>query len=106
MRLQAGISIAAYAPVPGVLMGYGPDLAANSGTAAGMVDQILRGADPATMPILNSEYSLMVNMVVAESLGIDIPRGILRQAGLIMRNTDEPEATDAATEEVDEASDD
>lgn len=87
-RLQAGISIPVYTEVPAILMGYGPDLEANSINAAGLVDQILHGADPAVMPVLNSEYGLMVNLVVAESLGIEVSRNVLRQASMIIRTDD------------------
>ncbi len=85
MRVKVGISLPAYAEVPGALMGYGPDLAKNGILAARQVDQILRGADPAVMPVQNSEYALMVNLMAAAVLEIDVPRSILRRANLIMR---------------------
>ena len=59
--------------------------------------------DPAAMPVLNSEYALVVNLVAAGSLGIDIPRGILRQADLIMRpGGDETGAIEVTAEAEDE----
>jgi putative ABC transport system substrate-binding protein len=88
MQLQAGISIPAYLPMPGILMGYGPDPFAGGEQAAGMVDRILRGADPADLPVESAEYFLMVNLETAEMIGIDLPRGILRQADLIVRPGD------------------
>ena len=88
-RLKVGVSLPAYAAVPGFLMGYGPNLDANGILAAHQVDEILRGADPAIMPVQNSEYGLMVSLIAAEALDIDIPRSILRQAEIIMRANDE-----------------
>lgn len=89
MRLKAGISIAAYADFPGILMGYGPDITANAAQAARLVDQILRGADPADIPVENAEYALIINLETAMALEIDIPRGVLRQADAIVRPDDE-----------------
>jgi putative ABC transport system substrate-binding protein len=108
-RLHVGMAVFAVAEAPGLLVGYGPDFNGNAVLAAGMVDEILQGADPADMPVLNSEYALMVNLGVAQSLGIDIPRAVLRQADVIIRPAAEEmeaEATPEATEETDGASDD
>jgi putative ABC transport system substrate-binding protein len=88
LRLKAGVVIPAAVPVPGILMGYGPDTFANGQQAAGIVDRIFRGAVPGEMPVEISEYFLMVNLQTAENLGLAVPRSILRQAETIVRPGD------------------
>jgi putative tryptophan/tyrosine transport system substrate-binding protein len=85
MQLQAGISIPAYMPMPGVLMGYGPDPSTGGQQASKIVDRILMGADPSDMPVQSAEYFLMVNLETAMVIDLDISRGILRQANMIVR---------------------
>lgn len=102
MRLQAGLSIELFGRVPGVLMGYGPSTLANAQLAAAMVDQILRGADPAEMPVQNAETGLMINLEIAQGLGIDVPRGVLRQAELIIRSGDMDDTQDTTETEEEE----
>jgi len=48
---------------------------------ASLVDQILRGAKPASLPIeLAAKYFLSVNLKTAKALGIILPRSLLQQA--------------------------
>ena len=105
MRLRAGLAIPIYGRIPGVLMGYGPDVKANAAQTAQMADLILRGADPAEVPVQNAESSLMINLQMAEMLSIEVPRGALRQAGMIMRSGDDP-ASDQEPETTPEAGED
>lgn len=65
----------------GGLMSYGPDIASNFGRAADLIDRILRGADPATLPFENpTGFPLAVNMKVAHAMGADVPESLLLQA--------------------------
>jgi putative ABC transport system substrate-binding protein len=65
----------------GGLMSYGasfPDLFRRD---ASYVDEILKGADPAEMPIqLATEFELVVNQRTAQALGLTIPTSILLRA--------------------------
>jgi putative ABC transport system substrate-binding protein len=65
----------------GALMSYGASFPELYRGAAGYVDEILKGASPAEMPIqLASEFELVVNQRVAQQLGLTIPPSILLRA--------------------------
>lgn len=106
IQRKAALVIPAAVPSPGVLMGYGPDTFVNGRQAAGIVDRILRGADPGLMPLENAELFLMVNLQSAAFLGLEVPRSVLRQAEMIFRpgDLDDFELPGAAT--GDEATED
>jgi putative ABC transport system substrate-binding protein len=95
LALERGIAMAGVANIPefGYLMSYGPSLPATEEQAAQIVDHVLRGASPADMPVQPADNFLAINLDQAEILGIEIPRGILRQADAISRpgDFDEPE---------------
>jgi len=64
-----------------VLVVYGPNRADLFRRAAGFVDKILKGANPAELPIEQpAKFDLIVNMRVARALGIEIPRSLLVRA--------------------------
>ena len=69
-------------------MGYGPDPFTGGQQAAGIVDRILRGADPSELPVETAEYFLMINLETAMMIELEVPRGVLRQADLIARPGD------------------
>jgi putative ABC transport system substrate-binding protein len=69
----------------GVMMGYGPNYAEMGKQAARMVDQILDGAAPSSLPVENSEVFLGINMQTAQTIGIEIPDSILRNAQQLIR---------------------
>ncbi len=65
----------------GGLMAYGADTDALYRAAATYVDKILKGADPAEMPISQAtKFLLTVNLKTAKALGITFPRSILLRA--------------------------
>ena len=65
----------------GGLMAYGPNLDAIFDRAAGLADQILKGASPADLPLeLPTRFDLAVNLETAKILGLTIPESILVRA--------------------------
>lgn len=73
---------------PGYAVNYGPDFSIIYRQVAEMTDRFLRGASPAETPILVAENGLVINLEVTESLGLDVPVSVLRQANLIVRPGD------------------
>lgn len=65
----------------GGLLSYGPSRRDNYRRAAGYVDRILRGANPAEMPIEQpTKFELVVNLKTAKSLGIKMPSTVMVRA--------------------------
>lgn len=65
----------------GLLLGYGPDQERLYPRAAIIADQILRGRDPATIPIERPDrFDLGINLATARSLGISLPQSLLIRA--------------------------
>ena len=70
----------------GGLMAYGPNQAVLLRRAAEYVDKILRGANPADLPIEQAtQYVLIVNSETADALGLAIPESILERADEVIR---------------------
>jgi putative ABC transport system substrate-binding protein len=65
----------------GGLFSYGPDNADIFRRAAGYVDRILRGANPAELPVqVPIKFELVVNLKTAKSLGLIVPDKLLATA--------------------------
>jgi len=65
----------------GGLLSYGPNVLDLFRRTAGLVDRILRGANPADIPVeLPNVYDFVVNLRTARALGVVIPRSVLLQA--------------------------
>jgi ABC-type uncharacterized transport system substrate-binding protein len=70
----------------GGLMAYGPNQAVLARRAAEYVDKILRGANPADLPIEQAtQYVLVVNLKAANALRFTIPESILQRADEVIR---------------------
>lgn len=65
----------------GGLMSYSPDFDAIARRGAHYVDRILRGANPADLPIEQpTTYQLVINLKTAKTLGLDVPSSLLAGA--------------------------
>ena len=53
--------------------------------AARMADRVLRGADPAAMPVETADFYLTVNVAAAARIGLELSEEILQQADVILR---------------------
>lgn len=69
----------------GTLTGYGPMQEASGRQTARLADQILRGAQPSSLPVEATEMYLGVNLETARAIGLEIPDTILRRADTIIR---------------------
>ena len=65
----------------GGLISYGPDLIALAKLAASYVDRVLKGAQPADLPVQNpTRYELIINTKAAMGLGLTLPPAVLARA--------------------------
>jgi putative ABC transport system substrate-binding protein len=65
-------------PRAGALMSYWFDQADQFAQAASYMDRILRGANPADLPVQQpTKYSLVINLNTAKTLGLTIPERVL-----------------------------
>ena len=76
---------AANAALMSGLMSYGPNIQDLWRRAAEYVDQILRGAKPADMPVEQpTKFELIINLTTAKALGLTIPESILAVANEVI----------------------
>ena len=69
----------------GGLMSYGSNLQEQVYRTAFTIDKILKGANPATMPIEQpTRFELVVNRKTARAIGLTIPRSVLEQANVLV----------------------
>jgi putative ABC transport system substrate-binding protein len=65
----------------GGLMSYGPDFSDLWKRSADYVDKVLRGANPADIPVEQpTKFSLTVNLSTAKMLGLEVPPSLLARA--------------------------
>lgn len=69
----------------GALLSYGPDLNASVRRAASYVDRILKGANPANLPVEQpTHFELVINLRTATTLGLAIPPSLRAQAAHVI----------------------
>ena len=69
----------------GGLISYGPDMADLFRRAAAYVDRVLKGAQPADLPVqAPTKFALVVNLKTAKAQGLAIPQSILIRADRVI----------------------
>jgi putative ABC transport system substrate-binding protein len=69
------------AVIKGGLLSLGPDFAWITRQGAAYVDKIIRGANPADLPVEQpARYQVFVNLKTAKALGLDVPSALLARA--------------------------
>ena len=69
----------------GGLIAYGPDFLDQFRRAAGYVDRIFKGENPADLPVQTpTKYELAINLKTAKALGLTVPLTLLAQADHIV----------------------
>jgi putative ABC transport system substrate-binding protein len=72
------IGFVEFFPRAGALMSYGFDPVDVHAQAASYIDRILRGANPADLPVQQpTKYSLIINLRTAKALGLTVPPSML-----------------------------
>jgi len=70
----------------GGLLSYGADIADLFRRSATYVDKILKGANPAALPVQQpTKFELAINLKTAKSLGVSIPESLLFRADKVIR---------------------
>ncbi len=69
----------------GGLISYGVNYPANWRRAAVYIDKILKGANPATLPVEPPQLELVINLMTARKIGVKIPPEILLEANEIIK---------------------
>jgi putative ABC transport system substrate-binding protein len=73
-------------PEHGGLASYGSDTYATGKQAARLVDKVLKGANPAEIPVeVNPKIEFVINLQTAKHLGLTIPPEVLFQADRLIR---------------------
>jgi ABC-type uncharacterized transport system substrate-binding protein len=69
----------------GGLMSYSARISEQFRRAARYVDKILRGANPATLPVESpTQYELVINLRTAKALGLTIPQSLMLRADQVI----------------------
>ncbi len=83
-RLPMVCEASEWAP-DGCLMTYGPDRDDAIRRAAGLVDRILKGANPSDLPIEEPrKFHLAINLKTAKALGLTLPQSLLVRADQVI----------------------
>ena len=73
-------------PESGGLIAYGIDYAEHVRGGLRYVDKILRGANPADLPVEQpTKFELVINLKTAKALGLTIPQSMLLRADEVIQ---------------------
>jgi len=83
-RLASGFGMKEYV-MAGGLFSYGPDTADTVRRSAAYIDRILKGANPAELPVEQpSTFQLVINVKTARAIGLAAPQTLLLRADQII----------------------
>jgi putative ABC transport system substrate-binding protein len=69
----------------GGLMGYGPHMSEEIRRTAAHIQKILRGANPANMPVEQpTKFEPVINLQAAKAIGHEIPAGLVLRADKVI----------------------
>jgi len=70
-----------YDVAAGGLISYGPDVVDQFGQAASYIDRVLKGENPAELPVqAPTKFQLVINLKTAKALGLSVPQTLLASA--------------------------
>jgi putative ABC transport system substrate-binding protein len=70
----------------GALASYGPDLYASGRMAARLVDKIIKGANPAELPVeINPQIEFVINLKVVHALGLALAPAVVYRANRFIK---------------------